>query len=121
MPATCTGHSGSTGRPRRSVRESDDRLLLAHTVRHVGDILQDEDRGADALPCYEEALALYRADPRSDPLGLANVIRPLAILKESLGGTDQAAALWAEARELYRAAGIAAGVEEADARLGALS
>jgi hypothetical protein len=53
-------------------------------------------------------------------LDLANAIRPLAILKETTGDAAAARRLWEEARDLYAAAGIAAGVTECTARLARL-
>jgi tetratricopeptide (TPR) repeat protein len=97
-------------------RDEGDALLLAHTVRHLGDIHRDARRLADAEPCYHEALALYRSH-QTNPLDLANVLRPLAILKESQGKDDEARTLWSEARDLYATAGVPIGVAECSARL----
>jgi tetratricopeptide (TPR) repeat protein len=54
-------------------------LRLAHTVRHLGDIHQDAARFDLAEPCYREALAIYRCQRRTNPLDLANAVRPFAI------------------------------------------
>ena len=67
-----------------------------------------------------EALALYRSNDRTDPLDLANALRPLAILEEAAGHTDSAAALWREARDLYARANVAEGAAECAARLDGL-
>jgi len=98
-------------------RAVDDPLLLAHTIRHVGDIHQDAGRLDLAGPCYEEALTIYRANPQTSPLDLANTVRPFALLKEQKGAVEEAARLWAEARDLYASVNVAAGVAECSARL----
>src|SRR5258705_5820955 len=66
-------------------REEGDPLLLAHTVRHLGDIHQEARRTELAEPCYIEAIAIYRSDDHTEPLDLANAIRPLAILTDEAG------------------------------------
>ncbi|WP_419940729.1 tetratricopeptide repeat protein [Candidatus Palauibacter sp.] len=98
-------------------RQGDDPLALAHTVRHLGDVLRELGDLTGAEPCYAEALALYRAHPSPPKLDLANAVRPLALLREALGEHEEARALWREARDLYRDAGIEAGVSESSAHL----
>jgi tetratricopeptide (TPR) repeat protein len=102
-------------------RENGDTLAVAHRLRHLGDILQDAGRDAEALPYYDEALALYRSRPDRRGLDLANALRPLALLKEKAGARAEAAALWAEAGALYAAAGVDAGAKESARRLALLS
>ena len=101
-------------------REDGDPLMLAHTIRHLGDIHRDAKRLADAELCYHEALALYRAH-ETDPLDLANAIRPLAILKEATGKAEEARPLWEEARELCMAVNVQEAVAECAARLARLN
>ncbi|MBW8880456.1 MAG: hypothetical protein JF615_03240 [Asticcacaulis sp.] len=84
----------------------------AHCLRHLGDILREADRPAEAVFHLRAAENLYHT--LDDPLGLANTLRPLALLA---GDTPEAAALWREARTLYRQVGVVAGVEECDAHL----
>ena len=92
-------------------------LLVAHTVRHLGDVLCDLGQLDEAADCYDEALATYRAHPGTTLLDLANALRPMALLCERLGDTPQALKLWAEARQRYADAGIEAGVAECDRHL----
>ncbi|MGH9144639.1 MAG: tetratricopeptide repeat protein [Vicinamibacterales bacterium] len=87
-------------------------LLLAHAVRHLGDLHREAGRLGDADRCYSEALALYRGSAVPDALDLANALRPAALLKEILGDRPLARQLFAEARDRYREAGIEAGVQE---------
>lgn len=98
-------------------REEGDPLLLAHTVRHLGDVHQAAGRLELAEPCYLEALALYRSQERTGALELANAIRPLAMLKDGVGQREEARRLWEEARDLYSAENVQAGVAECSARL----
>jgi len=102
-------------------REIGDPLPLAHALRHVGDLHLSAGRPALAEPCFDEALALYRADDATAALDLANAIRPYALLKEELGLAAEARALWRETRSLYAQVGIDVGVEECDAHLAALA
>jgi len=41
-------------------RELDEPLVLAHTIRHLGDVYLEQGRPDLAEPCYHEALGLYR-------------------------------------------------------------
>ena len=97
-------------------RANGDALLLAHTVRHVGDIHQDMNRDDLAEPCYREALGIYRSS-EPDRLDLANAVRPLALLKENAGEIAEAKQLWAEARDLYSMSNVPQGVKECTRRL----
>jgi tetratricopeptide (TPR) repeat protein len=102
------------------IRSLDDPLWLAHTLRHVGDVLQDRGLYTAASPYYEEALALYRADDEAALLDVANAVRGFGFLNESLGRPAEAATLLEEARGLYASADVGAGVEECERRLAAL-
>jgi tetratricopeptide (TPR) repeat protein len=102
-------------------RAEGDVLLLAHAVRHVGDIYLDEGRLDWAEPCYQEALKLYRDNPGTAPLDLANTIRGFAILKEESGKREEAKKLWEEARALYAAVNVEAGVAESSRRIAQLA
>lgn len=99
------------------LRGGGDAIKLAHTIRHLGDVHVEQGRPEVAGPLYDEALALYRGHPAPPRMGLANAIRSQAVLKEQLGHPDEAAELWAEARELYAAEGVQEGVDEAAERL----
>ncbi len=95
-----------------------DPLTLAHTLRHIGDIHRDVGKVDLAAPFYEESVALYRAH-QPTALDLANALRPFALLKQALGESEVARALFVEARELYIDAGVYAGADEC-ARLAGL-
>jgi tetratricopeptide (TPR) repeat protein len=101
-------------------REAGEPLALAHTIRHLGDIHPEAGRLELAEPCYQEALTLYRNE-RTAALDLANAIRPLAMLKEQKGEVKQARSLWAEAKELYAAVDVDAGVAESSRHIAHLS
>lgn len=98
-------------------REVEDPLRLAHAVRHLGQVHHGVGGFDQAARCYDEALALYERDAAAHPLDHANAIRPMALLQEELGDLRRAGALWRQAAELYRAAGVDAGVEECEAHL----
>jgi len=102
-------------------RRLDEPLRLAHTVRHVGDILRGDGQLEPAGPCYREALEIYRAHPETPSLDLANAIRGFALLQEEIGENQEAVALWREAHELYAAVNVQAGVDEGDRRIERLS
>jgi hypothetical protein len=51
---------------------------------------------------------------------LANAIRGLAILKSDTADAEAARALWEEARDLYAAVNVKAGVAESNRRLALL-
>jgi tetratricopeptide (TPR) repeat protein len=102
-------------------RRLDDPLALAHTVRHLGDVYHHEQELALAEPCYRQALDLYRAHPEAAPLDVANAVRSMAVLKGDAGATDEARQLWEEAKQLYTATGIEAGVAESSRRLAELA
>ena len=87
-------------------------LNYAHTIRHIADIYQQEDNTPAAKPIYEEALAIYRSNPDTDPLDFANTVRPYALLVEKLGDSAFALKLWEEARNLYASLRLAPGVSE---------
>ena len=101
-------------------RQQQDPLLLAHTVRHFGDLHRGNGRLVDADRCYSEALSLYRAAPAPPALDFANAIRPTALLKEAEGDVETAKILWSEAQRLYEACGVTGGVEECRRRLSRL-
>ena len=97
-------------------REVGDPLTIAHAVRHLGDVYVEQDSRDLAEPCYLEALQLYRDHCDTSSLNFANAIRSLAVLR-----SEQSAALWQEALNLYKNLGIEPGVQESSSRLAALS
>ncbi|HEX9160806.1 MAG TPA: ankyrin repeat domain-containing protein [Thermoanaerobaculia bacterium] len=97
-----------------------DRLLLAHTVRHLGDVEVQLGRPDAAEPLFVEALAIYRSE-QTTPLELANAIRSLALLKHSAGAVADATRLWEEAHALYVRANVPPAVAETASRLAQLA
>jgi tetratricopeptide (TPR) repeat protein len=93
-------------------------LRLAHHLRHIGDIHIEQDDRERAMLLYGEALALYRADPVPPALDLANLLRPMAMMREESGEAG-AEVLWAEAKSLYEQAGVVAGARECARHLAA--
>jgi tetratricopeptide (TPR) repeat protein len=97
-------------------REVGEPLVLAHVIRHLGDVYHEQGCPELAEPCYHEALAFYRSHERGSSLDLANAIRSLAVLR-----WEQTRALWEEARGLYTTLNIEAGVKESTTRAATLS
>ena len=93
-------------------RDIGDELDLAHTIRHLADAYREIGNLDSAESCYLEVLAIYRANPRTRTLDLANAIRPMALLMEKLLRIDDARVLWEEAEQLYSSAAIDEGIEE---------
>lgn len=96
-------------------------MLLAHTLRHLGDVHQDLDQLAQSEACYREAVALYRESGAARSLDLANAVRPYALLKERVGDHVEAHELWTEAHRLYASVNAAAGVAECATHLAKLA
>lgn len=97
-------------------REAGEPLVLAHVVRHLGDVYREQERLDLAEPCYHEALRLYRDHEQGVSLDLANAIRSLAVLR-----WEQTRELWKAAHDLYANLSVDAGVKESVGRLNALS
>jgi hypothetical protein len=94
-------------------RASGDARLLAHTLRHLGDIEREMARMGDAEIHLVEALNIARREEVA-PLELANTIRVLALIR----GDE---ALWREAHGLYVRTNVPAGIAETARRLAALA
>ena len=93
-------------------RSAGDEVLLAHALRHVSDLERERGARREAWEHASEAAALYRKS--GEKLGLANAIRLEALSSQDC---DEEQACWREARDLYSALGVSAGVAECDRRL----
>ena len=98
-------------------QNNDEPLRLAHTGRHLADILRGEGAFELARPLYEEALKIYRGHKEASSLDVANAIRGFALLESAIGSKKEATALWQEARKLYESVDVQAGVQESDVQL----
>jgi hypothetical protein len=83
----------------------------------VSDLARERGSVGEALSSAAEAVAIYRSQPGSRPLDLANALRLNALALSDSGYADEAKPLWQEARDLYASVGVAAGVDEAELRL----
>jgi len=101
-------------------RRGAESLWLAHIIRHLADILREEGSLEEAIPLYEEVLAIYRKHDRTPLLDLANAIRGFALLQGARGEAEKARVLWQETRGLYESLGVKPGVDESDARIAQL-
>lgn len=93
-------------------RSAANNLLVAHSVRHIGDILSALGKQDEARDHYEEALYIYRSDPETGKQDLANTLRPYGLLLLKIREIEKAKELLGEAKALYQAVGSQAGVEE---------
>ena len=98
-----------------------DPQALAHTVRHLGDIRRKREEFAESAACYDETLAIYKSDPKTPPLDLANALRGYALLKDRQGQPREAILLWREAGTLYESVGVEAGVAESKVQIARLT
>jgi len=98
-------------------RKLDSPLTLAHTIRHVADILLAAENLEPARRHYEEALAIYCANEETPPLDLANTLRGYAQLMEKVGKIEEGTMLWRQTLALYEQLGIEAGVTECQSHL----
>lgn len=101
-------------------RQLADRMRIAHTVRHLGDLLRTQGEASLAEGCYLEALEIYRGDRNTTSLDLANTIRGFALLKSDIGPPQEAIALWTEAKRLYESLDVQPGVIESELYIGRL-
>lgn len=97
-----------------------DPLQIAHIARHVGDILLEIGDLAPAERHLREALAIERDDTCTPQLELANTLLAVARLETLLNRNREARGLLGEARSIYQAQEITAGVTDCDDRLVAL-
>ena len=97
-----------------------DAAKYAHALRHVADVARQEGQLETAETAIAEVVGMYRERAPGGPqagLEMANALRVLALVKQQMGSKAAARALWQETLPLYRAAGVKAGVEEAEKRL----
>ena len=125
LPGGHGGHLGQIGLRRAEIALAIDppmgeQSALAGSLRHVSELLVELERAAEAAPLIEESLRIVRADPDASQLLLANTVRVAARVQAGLSQLEAARALWSEARALYLACEIEAGVAECDRRLAAL-
>ena len=95
-------------------RSANDMGTLAYAQRHVADLQRERGQHHAAESAAAEAVLLYRQHSGSVSLDLANARRAWALAQESLGQLPEAERSWREARSLYDAVGVLAGVRECD-------
>ncbi len=98
-------------------RESGAPVLQAYALRHLSDLDCHSGHPEQALAHAEQAAALYAANGGGASLDMANSLRLRALALDALRRPDQARTVWTEARDLYAALEIAAGVAECETRL----
>lgn len=101
-------------------RAQGDLMLWAHSLRHAAELALEEGQSDSATVISGEVIEFYRrSTPQTAPetLEMANALRVGALASEASGDKGIACARWEEAKNLYRAGGIAEGVSEAERRL----
>lgn len=92
----------------------------AHALRHAAEFALRAGDGVTSLREARMVIEYYRSTPPTT-LEMANALRVMAMAEAAAGETDNAMEHWNEARRLYREAGIADGVLEADRHVALLS
>ncbi len=100
--------------------QSKDRNKIAHSVRHLADLLFRKEEFAEAKLNYGNSITIYR-ELNASKGDLANALRGYAILLEKLREEEEAIRVWQEVRELYDSINLKGGVEEANTRLNSLN
>ena len=98
-------------------RETGKPLMRAYALRHLSDIDRSGGQPAEALSHAEQALALYRRHAPDAGLDIAQSIRLTALALVDLRRRDAAAKAWAEARDVFTAAGDAEAASDCAAQL----
>ena len=94
---------------------------IAHSTRHMADLQRELGQDANAAGNYRAALVLYRENPHTDKVDLANALRGFGLLLEKRNKMEEAITVWQETKELYLACNLQDGVDEANLRLEALA
>lgn len=102
-------------------RNQNSPLQLAHSDRHLADILRELDRADEAESLIAEAIEIYRAQQPPTLLNLANALRVAALSSEQLLRFDRALRLWTEARDLYIQLGVESGAAESQVHVASLT
>ncbi len=111
IPASLQHYQEAAAVYRSAKPGSGQSLKLAHTVRHIADLLRVNGDPAPAATNYDEALLIYRDHPETEPLDLANTLRGYALLKGGGGHPEAAIAYFCEARTLYERAAAQTGLD----------
>ena len=92
----------------------------AHALRHAAEFAIRAGDPATGLSEAQLVVDYYRSSPPTT-LEMANALRVMALAETAAGEKDSAVVHWSEARGLYRDAGVADGVLEADRHVALLS
>ena len=90
---------------------------IAHSTRHVADLLRTLGNTEDAEITYRDAIETYRRETGTFSGDLANALRGYSLALEQLKKYREAIDAWKEVRDLYETCQLEEGVAEADQRL----
>ncbi len=100
--------------------KEDDRDRIAHSTRHMADLLRQLKQYNKSEFNYRQAIDIYKSAFTVNPGNLANALRGFAILLEAQEKFEEASIAWKETKDLYTVCNIQEGVVEANQRLEAL-
>ena len=95
-------------------------ILVAHSLRHLGDVYLKLNKLPEASNALNEAVEIYRNESSTPSLELANTLRVEALLQERLNNTTAALDIWSEVASVYKQANIVEGVDEASQHIQSL-
>lgn len=99
------------------LRLGQDKLALAHKLKHLADLRASQDERDSAEDGFSEAMRLYRAHPDAKPLDIANTAASYAHFLEQIKERSRSLELWREAQAHYAAIDLAEGVHVCEVRI----
>lgn len=98
-------------------KQSGDNNRIAHSTRHLADLLMEMGQEQDAEIHYKRAIDFYTSTDNNSSLDLANCLRGYALCLESLNKEIEAKQHWETVAELYGRLNLTEGVTEANQHL----
>ena len=94
---------------------------IAHSTRHLADLEYELGNYSDSESNYNTAIEIYKSNPETSKLDLANSLRGFGLVLEKNGKKEEAISVWKETKSLYNDCNLLIGVNEADQILKRLS
>ena len=98
-------------------KKSEDLQKIAHSTRHVADLERHLGHNSESECNYREAIDIYKSNPDTSKIDLANALRGFGLLLEKCKKVEEAITVWKETKELYQACNLQAGINEANQKL----